>query len=112
MLEILINKEISLKEAREKAITYAKERHVERSVIMTVAGAANCNIDYHALDGKGESGMWSIFEETKKEGKAEGKAEMILAMLKAGYPYDEIMKISGMTENEVRLIEEELLVAK
>lgn len=78
MMEILTDKSRPLKETREKAIAYAKERHVSRSVVMTVAGAANCPIDYHSLDEKGESGMWTVFEETKKEGIEEGIKEGIV----------------------------------
>lgn len=77
MMEILTVRNRPLKETREKAIAYAKEHHVDRSVVMTVAGAANCAIDYHSLNEKGESGMWTVFEETKKEGREEGIKEGI-----------------------------------
>ena len=78
MLELLGDKKSTHKETKEKAIAYAKEHHVDRSVLMAVAGAANCRIDYNLLGRKGEADMWAVFEETRKEGKAEGKAEGIL----------------------------------
>lgn len=47
LLEILLNRNEKLNEIREKAISYAREHEVEKSVIMTVAGAANCKMDYN-----------------------------------------------------------------
>ncbi len=40
-------------------------------------------------------------------GEAAKEADMILAMRKAGYSYEEITKISGMTEEQIRRIEED-----
>ena len=40
-------------------------------------------------------------------GEAAAKANMILAMRKAGYPYEEISKISGMTKEQILQIEED-----
>ncbi len=42
---------------------------------MTVAGAANCRLDYHLQDRevKGESDMWTIFEEIKYRRKGRRK---------------------------------------
>lgn len=40
-------------------------------------------------------------------GEAAAKADMILAMRKAGYPYEEISKISGMTKEQILQIEED-----
>lgn len=84
---------------------------MERSVVMTVAGAAKCKIDISLLEKEGEAGMWTVFEETKEEGRKEGKEEMILAMLKEGYSYEEITKISGMTEDKVKEIEKKNMVS-
>lgn len=55
--------------------------------------------------------MWTVFEETKEEGRKEGQEEMILAMLKEGYSYEEITKISGMTEDKVKEIEKKNMVS-
>ena len=63
--------------------------------------------------------MWTIFEETKREGREEGliegrekgliegKKEMIFTMLEAGYACEEVARISGMTESEIRKMEKE-----
>lgn len=77
LLEILLDKNGKLSEIREKAIKYATEHKVEKSVIMTVAGAANCKMDYNMLEKEGDADMCTVFEETRREGIAEGKAEGI-----------------------------------
>ena len=75
LLEILLNRKEKLKETREKAIKYAREHDVEKSVIMTVAGAANCKIDYDFVTKKGSVDMCTVFEETRAEGRQEGRQE-------------------------------------
>lgn len=111
LLEIMNNKEKPLAETRETAIAYARGHKVERSVIMAVMSAASCNIDYNILEQGGETDMWTIFEETKREGREEGliegKKEMIFTMLEAGYACEEVARISGMTESEIRKMEKE-----
>lgn len=94
LLEIIMDNGLSKKEAREKVIEYTREHKVDKSVVLTVAGATNCNIDYNLLDKKGEADMCTLFEEIAKEsenkgrlegraeGRAEGKAEGIIRMLK------------------------------
>lgn len=110
MLEILMDRERPLTETREKAISYAIEHKVGRPVVMAVAGAARCRVDYGLIGEEGEGGMWAVFEETRKEGIIEGeqkgKMEMVLAMLREGYTYQQIMKVSSLTEEKVREIEE------
>ena len=49
-------------------------------MLMTVAGAANCHLDYRALQWKGEPTMYSVFEETREEGRLEGIAENTVKM--------------------------------
>ena len=71
----LLNRKEKLKETREKAIKYAREHDVEKSVIMTVAGAANCKIDYDFVTKKGSVDMCTVFEETRAEGRQEGRLE-------------------------------------
>lgn len=118
LLEIMNNKEKTLAEARETAIAYARGHKVERSVMMAVMSAASCNIDYNILEQEGETDMWTIFEETKREGKeegliegrSEGKKEMIFTMLEAGYGCEEVARISGMAESEIRKMEKEIMV--
>lgn len=87
LLEILLDKSKSSNETREKAINYAREHDVEKSVIMTVAGAVNCKIDYNALDKKGDADMCTIFEETRTEGEAKG-------IIEAGFDF-------GLSENDI-----------
>ena len=64
-----------MNETREKAIEYAKKHEVDKSVLMTVVGAANCKIDYNSLDRKGDADMCTVFEETRLEGEAKGIIE-------------------------------------
>lgn len=60
-------------------------------------------------------GIWEMAEAAGKAagkavGEAAGKADMILAMRKAGYSYEEIARISGMTKEQIRKIEEDSMV--
>lgn len=86
LLGILLNKNEPLNVTREKAINYAIEHDVEKSVIMTVAGAANCKIDYNALE-KGDADMCTVFEETRTEGEAKG-------IIETGYEF-------GLSESDI-----------
>ena len=88
---ILLNEKGCINEIKEKAIDYAKRNKVEKSVIMTITGAANCKIGYNLNSKKGETNMWTVFEETWKEGKMEGKAEEIVEI---GYEF-------GLSENDI-----------
>lgn len=72
MLKILLDRNMSGKEAKEKVIQYAKEHNVDKSVIMTIAGATNCKIDYNAF-GKGNGDMCTLFDEIAKESEAKGR---------------------------------------
>lgn len=91
LFEILLNEKGCINEIKEKAIDYAKRNKVEKSVIMTLTGAANCKIGYNLNSKKGETNMWTVFEETWKEGKMEGKAEEIVEI---GYEF-------GLSENDI-----------
>ena len=75
LLEILLDKSKPLQETKNKAIAYAREHEVDKHVIMTVAGATNCKIDYHTFDKKGDVDMCTVFEETRAEGEAKGIIE-------------------------------------
>lgn len=88
---ILLNEKECINEIKEKAIDYAKRNKVEKSVIMTLTGAANCKIGYNLNSKKGETNMWTVFEETWKDGKLEGKAEEIVEI---GYEF-------GLSENDI-----------
>ena len=53
-------------------------------------------------------GIWETAEAAgRAAGEAAKEAGMILAMRKARYPYEEITKISGMTKEQIRRIEED-----
>ena len=88
---ILLNEKGCINEIKEKAIDYAKRNKVEKSVIMTLTGAANCKIGYNLNSKKGETNMWTVFEETWKDGKMEGKAEEIV---ETGYEF-------GLSEDDI-----------
>lgn len=83
MLKVILDKNLSKDEAKEKVIEYALKHNVNKTVVMTVAGATNSNIDYNAFE-KGDGDMCTLFEEIAEEGrvkgKAEGKAEGIIEM--------------------------------
>ena len=98
LFEILLNKKGKLSEIREKAINYATEHKVEKSVIMTVAGAANCKMDYNMLERR-DADMCTVFEETRREGIEEGKAEGIEKgkaeeIVESGYEF-------GLSEDDI-----------
>ena len=70
-----ISKNLPRNETKEKVIKYAKEHGVDQTVIMTVAGAANCKIDYRSLAAKGDGDMCTLFDEIAKENEAKGIVE-------------------------------------
>lgn len=73
LMRILLNNSKPLNEVKEEAIEYAKKHEVERAVVMTVAGAANCKLNFEM---KGDGGMWTVFEKTQNEGRIKGIIEM------------------------------------
>lgn len=75
MLKMILDQSTPKDEAKEKVIGYAKEHKVDKTVLMTVAGAANCKIDYNALSRKGDFDMCTLFDEIAKEGEAKGEAK-------------------------------------
>ncbi len=84
LLEILLDSSRSAGEIRSRAIGYTKERRVDRAVILTAAGALNNQIDYNALEQRGDVNMFTVFEETRIEGREEGRAEEII---ETGYEF-------------------------
>lgn len=87
LMGILLDKNKSRNEARKETVEYVQKYGVDKSVIMTVAGAANCKIDYNMLVRKGDADMWSVFEETRTEGRAE-------EIVETGYEF-------GLSENDI-----------
>ena len=81
LLKILLNPSKSIKEIKGEVQHYVREHSVDKQVIMTVAGTANCEIDYSALSGKEGGNMWRVFAEERAEGKKEGKAELVVELL-------------------------------
>ena len=74
LFAILLNQSKPTKEVRQEAAAYVREHDVDETVLMTVAGAANCRIDEKMLKQEGRTDMWSVFEEVAKEGEARGIA--------------------------------------
>ncbi|MBD5529803.1 MAG: transposase, partial [Lachnospiraceae bacterium] len=92
LLEILLDKNSPLNETKNKAIEYAREHDVDKHVIMAVAGATRCKVDYNDLSREGDMDMCTVFEETWSQGKIEGKAEGIIEIgLDCGFTEDEII---------------------
>ena len=93
MLKVVLDKNISKNEARKKVMEYASEHDVNKTVIMTVAGATNCKLDYNALSMKGDVTMCTLFDEIAKDSKLEGKAEGIIETgLDFGLSEEEILQ--------------------
>lgn len=89
MLKVVLDKSITKNEAKEKVIKYALEHNVDKTVVMTVAGATNRKIDYNALSKKGDVTMCTLFDEIEKEGKAEGIIETAIDL---GLAKDDILQ--------------------
>ena len=91
LMKVILDKSLSRDEARKKVIDYAREHNVDKSVIMTVAGATNCRIDYNALSRKGDLDMCTLFDEIAKENETKGEAKGIV---ETGFDY-------GLSENDI-----------
>ncbi len=74
LLEIILDRNIPRKDAKKRAIDYSDLHKPNKSVVMTVAGAANVKLDYSKLE-RSEDAVCTLFEEIAEEGKAEGIAE-------------------------------------
>ena len=83
MLKVVLDKSVTKNEAKEKVIKYALEHNVDKTVVMTVAGATNRKIDYNALSRKGDVTMCTLFDEIEKDGIMKGKAEGIQALIES-----------------------------
>ena len=95
LLGILLDRNGKIQETRDRAINYAREHRVEKTVIMTAAGAANCKIDYNKIARKGDADMCTVFEETRREGIAEGEAKgEAKGIIETGYEF-------GISEEEI-----------
>ena len=91
LLEIILDRSISKNESKRRAIQYGEEHQVDKSVVMTVAGATNSKIDYNAFE-KGDVTMCTLFDEIAKEsetiGEARGEARgRALGIIESGYDF-------------------------
>lgn len=59
-----------------------------------------------------EKGIEKGIKKGMEKGIEKGKEEMILAMLKNGYPYSEVAKVADMTEEEIKRIEKDAAQAE
>ena len=66
----------SIRDKKEKAIEYTKEHEVSDTILKTVAGAANCKIDFDALKQEGGNSMWSVRRRQKRERHGEKHVEL------------------------------------
>ena len=82
-MKVVLDKNITKDEARKKVIEYALKHNVDKTVVMTVAGATNRKIDYNALSEKGDVTMCTLFDEIEKEGVMKGKTEDIQALIES-----------------------------
>lgn len=94
MLKVLLDRSLSKTEAEEKAIQYAREHKVDKFVVMTIAGATNCKIDYNSFE-EGDGDMCTLFEEIAREGEAKG-----IEKGKAFGIIDTSLDL-GLTENDI-----------
>lgn len=74
LLQIVLDRSTTRNEAVKRAIEYGEKHKIDKSVIMTVAGATNSKIDYNAFE-KGDGTMCTLFEEITKESEARGEAK-------------------------------------
>lgn len=73
MLRVVLDKSITKDDAKKKVIEYALKHNVDKTVVMTVAGATNCKIDYNVLLKKGDVTMCTLFDEIEREGEIKGE---------------------------------------
>lgn len=90
LLEILLDTGLPKNKVKEKAIQYSEEHEIEKTVIMTVAGATNTKLDYNSLT-EGEDRMCTVFKEIAKEGEVKGRAKGII---ETGLEF-------GLSENDI-----------
>lgn len=74
LLEIILDTSTPRKEAKQRAIDYSESHKPDKSVVMTVAGAANIKLDYSSLE-RGGDYMCTLFQEIEEEGKVQGMAQ-------------------------------------
>lgn len=105
LLDIFLNNNESRVKRREQALHYAKENQVNKTVVMTVASTANCQLDYEELNTNGGKNMYSVFQETWNEGNIQGRAkEIIETGQEFGFSKSEIL---GRLQKKLNISEEQ-----
>lgn len=99
LLGIMLNKDLPVNEAKEKAICYSREHKTDKSVIMAAAGAANAPLDYNLLNKEGEDIMCTLFKKLAEENRTEGLAEGLAKGLAEGII--ETGLECGLSENDI-----------
>ena len=93
-MKILLDNSRPMNETKDRAIDYAREHDVTKSVVMTVAGAAKCKLDYNAFE-KGDGGMCTLFEKIAKESEAMGELKgRAVEIVETGYEF-------GLSETDI-----------
>ena len=100
LLEIILDKKIPKNEAKKKAIQYGEEHQVDKSVVMTVAGATNSKIDYNAFE-KGEMSMCTLFDEIAKERHEAGQKKLLKQDM--NLTFQKVIFWQGCRENWISL---------
>lgn len=72
LLRILLDTTLPKNMLKEKAIQYSEKHDIDKTVIMTVAGATNTSLDYHTFE-KGDGKMCTFLKEIAEEGRIEGQ---------------------------------------
>lgn len=94
LLQIILDRSLSKTEAKQKAIEYGEKHGTDKSVIMTVAGTANIQLNYHDFV-KGDGTMCKLFDEIREEGRLEGQIEgEARGIIESGIEF-------GISENDI-----------
>ena len=110
LLAILLNNTVQKDLIKQAAIAYTKEHKVDKSVVITAAGAANCKLDYSQMEAKGEVDMCTVFEETwqdglnegLEQGVSQGENNLICKLYQNGMSVRDIVILTGLTEKRIQ----------
>ena len=84
LMKLILDEKLTKNKAKEKVIDYARKHNVDKTVIMTIAGATKCKIDYDALSKKGDFDMCTLFDRIAREsetvGILKGEAKAIIEL--------------------------------
>ena len=100
-------KKMSLREAVDKAVNEAIEENYLDGFFRTHKEGV---IDVSLTEYNEAEFIENRREEGKKEGLAKGKLELITNMLQNGYSYEQISTMINMTVNEIKELEEQVMV--